>query len=352
MRYLVIERKHNVAVTGGQAINNRLYHDIEQNGHQVDYSTSISSYSGNVSFMFSCLRNLFRYHKYDRILIDSSSFPKTVWFVLLYRLLFGRKGLTTTMHHFIYMGLSGVKRKVYRALELLFIKQCEEVITFSPYVLDCCKKHVPSCRLTFIGLPFEKTVKPSGNKQRGRLLYVGTIEPRKGLSYLIEALHTLDTALLEDIEMNIVGKVMDDNYYLELQKKVTQYQLENIVHFRGRVSDDELARYYAISYIFTFPTLLEGFGMVLLEAMGHGLPVVAFNNSAMPYTVKDNINGLLTTDKDPYAFSDSLQKLLTDKALYDKLSEGARVTFESARSFEDFDNDVAVMTQNHSKQKQ
>ena len=349
MKYLVIERKHNITITGGQAINNRLYHDIEINGHQVDYSTAIASYSSNLGFLFSNLRNIRKYHSYDRILIDSSTFPKTVWFVLLFRILYGRKGLTTTLHHFIYENLSGLKKTVYQLLELLFVKQCEEIIVFSPYVLDCCKQYVTPDRITYIGLPFEKNIMPSKAKRQGGLLFVGTIEPRKGLVFLIEALHTIDITLLTNIEVSIIGKVMDNRYYITLQKLLQQYHLEKNIYFRGRVSSEELAHYYETSTIFTFPSLLEGFGMVLIEAMGHGLPVVAFNNSAMPYTVKDGDNGLLVTNKDSEAFGKAIERLLTDKILYKKLSNGATATYENARSFDDFDNDVVNMISKHSK---
>ena len=349
MKYLVIERKHNVTITGGQAINNRLYHDIETNGHQVDYSTAIASYSSNLGFLFSNLRNIRKYHSYDKILIDSSTFPKTVWFVLLFRILYGRKRLNTTLHHFIHENLTGLKEKLYRQLELLFVRQCEEIIVFSPYVSDRCKQYVTPDRITYNGLPFEKSIIPSKGQRQEGLLFVGTIEPRKGLVFLIEALHTIDTALLTGIEVNIIGKVMNDRYYAALQNMLQQYHLEKHVHFRGRVSDEELAHYYETSAIFTFPSLLEGFGMVLIEAMGHGLPVVAFNNSAMPYTVNDRRNGLLVTNKDSEAFGKAIESLLTDKVLYNKLSQGAIITYQNARSFGDFDKDVANMVSKQSK---
>lgn len=62
--------------------------------------------------------------------------------------------------------------------------------------------------------------------------------------------------------------------------------LEDVVSFSGRVSDEELRNYYSKAYCFVLPSLLEGYGMVLIEAMSYGLPVIAFNNSAIPFTLR------------------------------------------------------------------
>ena len=324
MKYLVIERKHNISVTGGQAVNNRLYNNIECNGHQVDYSTAIESYSGNLSFLFSNIKNIRKYHTYDRILIDSSTFPKTVWFVLLFRLFYGRKGLTTTLHHFIYKNLSGLKKKVYQLLELLFIKQCEEIIVFSPYVLDCCKRHVNKDRITYIGLPLKKDITSSKTKHPGKILYVGTIEPRKGLIFLIEAIHSINAALLANIEINIIGKVIDNNYYAVLQNKIQLYQLTGIIHFRGRISDNELFNYYETSSIFTFPSLLEGFGMVLIEAMACGLPVISFDCPCGPKNiVRHREDGLLVPSGNIALLADAMHELMIDEEKRQRMASAA-----------------------------
>lgn len=75
------------------------------------------------------------------------------------------------------------------------------------------------------------------------------------------------------------------------------YGLEDVVTFVGRISDEELKSYYSRAYCFVFPSLLEGYGMVLIEAMSYGLPVIAFDNSAIPFTVKNDRNGILVRIK-------------------------------------------------------
>lgn len=91
----------------------------------------------------------------------------------------------------------------------------------------------------------------------------------------------------KNIHLDVVGNISSKNYYNKLRILVSENGLEDVVSFSGRVSDEELRNYYSKAYCFVLPSLLEGYGMVLIEAMSYGLPVIAFNNSAIPFTLKD-----------------------------------------------------------------
>ena len=108
------------------------------------------------------------------------------------------------------------------------------------------------------------------------------------------------------------------------------------VRFTGFVSDEELQRIISQADIFTFPSRLEGYGMVICESMVNGLPVVCFDNSAMPYTVKDGVNGLLVADGDDEAMADAIGRVIADRDLRRKLSEGALATVSSFMTRERF----------------
>ena len=178
------------------------------------------------------------------------------------------------------------------------------------------------------------------NKEYGRLLYVGTIEQRKGIKYLIEALSQIPKELLKVVRLTIVGKAISEDYYNEVKRAIDHYHLMDNVDLKVRVSDKELDALYRTSMIFVFPSLLEGFGMVMIEAMRYGLPVIAFNNSAMPYVVKPYENGILVPNKDTTKFCEAISALLTNKDLYSKLSLGAEASLVSINSFEDFDSKI------------
>ncbi|MDE5979303.1 MAG: glycosyltransferase, partial [Muribaculaceae bacterium] len=97
-----------------------------------------------------------------------------------------------------------------------------------------------------------------------------------------------------------------------------------------------LQRIISRADIFTFPSRLEGYGMVICESMVNGLPVVCFDNSAMPYTVKDGVNGRLVADGDDAAMADAIGELTSDRTLRDRLSQGALDTVANFMTREKF----------------
>ena len=86
--------------------------------------------------------------------------------------------------------------------------------------------------------------------------------------------------------------------------------------------------------------MLEGYGMVLIEAMSYGLPVIAFDNSAIPFTVKNDRNGILVRDKNILDLKKSILKLCVDTDYHRKLCDGALDTYRNARSLSDLDVDI------------
>ena len=187
---------------------------------------------------------------------------------------------------------------------------------------------------------FDKKPRKYENKTSiNKLLYVGTIEKRKGIHLLLEALKEVR----EEYELNLIGGYKPDNdYYLSLLGLLKDNNLKGKVFFRGRVSNEELRNYYMQSSVFVFPSLHEGYGMVIIEAMSYGLPVIAFNNSAIPYLVKDNYNGLLAENQNFSEMQVLLNKILKDTQLLNNLKENALRTFNEVKSSEDLVKDIKI----------
>ena len=80
----------------------------------------------------------------------------------------------------------------------------------------------------------------------------------------------------------------------------------------------------------------EGFGMVLAEAQTYSLPIICFNNSAMPYTVRDGFNGFLCENRNAGAMADAIERVVSDRKLRARLSENARKSVDALASEEDF----------------
>jgi glycosyltransferase involved in cell wall biosynthesis len=116
----------------------------------------------------------------------------------------------------------------------------------------------------------EERIKQKFNLNKPYLLFVGTREPRKNLERLIKAWEPL----AKEVQLIIAG----DTGWDETSKvKATNSELR----FLGRVSDKELAVLYSEAEVFVYPSLYEGFGLPILEAFYHGVPVVTSNNSGM-----------------------------------------------------------------------
>jgi len=108
------------------------------------------------------------------------------------------------------------------------------------------------------------------------ILFVGTLQPRKNVSCLIEAFSKLN----QDIELVIIGK--KGWLYEEILEAPKKYKVENKVKFLDFVSDEDLPAFYKNAICFVLPSLYEGFGLPVLEAMKYGCPVVTSNVSSLP----------------------------------------------------------------------
>jgi len=154
-----------------------------------------------------------------------------------------------------------------------------------------------------------------------RLLAVSTIEERKGLIYCIQALKELENS---SIELDIIGEISEDNlYYQMLQKKIRDLGLERKIFFRGRVSKAELENYFRNAEAFIFPTLWEGYGMVIAEAMAYALPVIASGIPASKELIIDGTDGLLFEPGNIKDLVSKINFLTKDRTKYKKISVNA-----------------------------
>jgi glycosyltransferase involved in cell wall biosynthesis len=100
--------------------------------------------------------------------------------------------------------------------------------------------------------------------------------------------------------------------------------LGDAVHFLGEISRTRLAEEYVNADCFCLPSVQEGFGIVFLEAMAAGLPIVACRTAAVPEVVADGVTGLLVPPESPERLTDALEEILTDSARRKEYGEAAR----------------------------
>jgi glycosyltransferase involved in cell wall biosynthesis len=147
------------------------------------------------------------------------------------------------------------------------------------------------------------------------VLYVGTLEPRKNLTTLLEAYAKV--AAHHDVPL-IVGGGKGWLYDAVFQR-LEALGLRERVQFVGYIEEEELPLWYAAATVFVFPSIYEGFGMPPLEAMACGTPVIASNSSSLPEVVGDA--GLMAPPHDANAFAEAIVRVLDDGALREALRE-------------------------------
>jgi glycosyltransferase involved in cell wall biosynthesis len=151
------------------------------------------------------------------------------------------------------------------------------------------------------------------------ILYLGTLEPRKNILALIDA-YGRSRAIREAIPLVIAGG--KGWYYEEIFERVERLGLTDDVRFPGFVPDAEIPLWYNAATVFVYPSLYEGFGLPLLEAMACGTPVIGSAASSLPEVVQDA--GLLVAPGDVDELSDSLDRVVKDRNLQAELSERGR----------------------------
>lgn len=275
----------------------------------------------------------------DVIIFNSSKCVRFLPLLILLRLIWNKKVLVVH-HHFIYHQFEGFKKAVYWFTERLFLHYATGIVVPSPYVYDRLSRFIPSNHLYLCEIPFEHECMFKANPRPGALTYTGTVEHRKGLTYLLRALLILQSNGVK-YHLDIIGKEVNKDYVEILKNYVAEHHLN--VDFKGFISKEEKEEILSVTDIFVFPSLLEGYGMVLVEAQTYGLPIVCFDNSAMPYTVHNGKNGILVPDRDVTKFAEALSELISDRELRQKLSRCALADSQTHANMASFRKSVAVM---------
>ena len=142
---------------------------------------------------------------------------------------------------------------------------------------------------------------------RGYLLYVGGIDKRKNLSFLLEVLRAI-VARRPGTELVIAGRYRDDPDFPALVDRIGRLGLEPAVRLLGYVAEEEIAALYSAAGLFVYPSLYEGFGLPPLEAMACGTPVVVADRTSLPEVVGHA--GVLADPEDPGEFVEAVASVL------------------------------------------
>lgn len=203
------------------------------------------------------------------------------------------------------------------------LKHARHVTVVSDSMKDYVNSIYPNDKTTVLPMGCDTSVfKPDnhienyfGQGDKKVVLFVGRLAEVKGVEYLINAVEKLD-----DVMLCIVG-----TGNLESELKALAKPMGDKVVFLGAKTHGELSTIIPSSDMLVMPSITasdggkEGFGLVIIEAMASGIPVIASNSGGIPNTVKHEFNGLLTEEKDVQGIADAISRVISDDALRDTI---------------------------------
>jgi glycosyltransferase involved in cell wall biosynthesis len=231
------------------------------------------------------------------------------------------------------------KRRYLMLMTRLSVHRARRVIAVSAHTKGDLVRHfgVAPDKVTVIPNAMDDRFRPATNPDARAqftrdhhlperfILFVGTLEPRKNLRRLIDAFARLAR---DDHEVALVIVGASGWMTSDLAPLAEAHGLADRIVFTGYVADDELPRWYQAATLFCYPSLYEGFGLPVLEAMACGTPVVTSNTSSIPELASGAAARIDPTDV--AALADALGALLADAP---RRAEMSRAGIARARSY-------------------
>jgi len=278
------------------------------------------------NFYFKSQPVSYRYKSLNKLILESDvihhhyPFP-TMELALLFNLkkLEGKKFIITWHANIKNSRWSWVE-KFYNLIINKLLKRADSIVVTSPQTLESSQilKQYQS-KVEVIPLSFDPKFSSSKRKEYPtervfNLLFVGKLRKYKGLEYLLKAIESLP------VKLNIVG---DGEEKEALVRQVEFLNLKNKVRFYFDLSDHDLSLMFKKSDLFILPSIneAEAFGVVQLEAMANGLPVINTNlRSGVPYVSLNEITGLTVEPKNSEALMEAIKRIIFNKSLFEKFS--------------------------------
>lgn len=169
----------------------------------------------------------------------------------------------------------------------------------------------------------------SGQHDVSQLLFVGLLRESKGVLILIEALRVLASRGVQ-ARLHLVGELDSAAFSDQLRRRIDEYGLAGQVFLDGVLVGKARADAYAAADILCFPTFFESetFGLVAVEAMAFGLPVVATRWRGLVDVVEHEETGLLVAPRDPVALADALARLILNRDEARRMGSRGRIRYE------------------------
>ena len=239
-----------------------------------------------------------------------------------------------TIHDLVWKHAGETMRPLSRWVDATLmpeaVRLADQVITVSEHTANDLLIEMPSARGKVQSIPLGVSLLASAKSKESLtllglsepfFLFVGTLEPRKNLYRLLEAFSLLPNSLKQSVILTIAGGKGWGG--VDIGTIAEKFGVQNRVRVLGYVSDEELATLYTHALFLAMPSLYEGFGLPLLEAMSRGTAVLTSDCASMPEVVGNA--GLLIDPNDVNSISKALSELLGDNELRINLAGLAKI---------------------------
>ena len=227
--------------------------------------------------------------------------------------------------------LAGFYRRAMLALARLAFRHGDAVRVISSSTIERAKHYAPDLpQVRFMTWSdtdiFQHTKRILPVEDAQDIVYAGVLIPRKGVHHLLTAFSRLDRPRAQ---LYLVGHPENAVYAEQLRQQAEDLGIIDRVQFVGNVSQQGLADYFAKSRVMVLPSLSEGLGRVVVEAMLLGLPVIGSRVGGIPDMITDGDNGFLVEPDDVDSLAEALQKIYSAdvKTMGDSAQDFAREFF-------------------------
>jgi glycosyltransferase involved in cell wall biosynthesis len=330
-------------ITGGYIYDQKLVTHLSESGDEVHIiSLPWRSYVNHLLFNFSSsLVQRISKLKLDILLEDELNHPSCV---ILNRVLRNKNQcrIISLVHHLHLDENQMGSHAVQKWIEKNYLQDVDGFIFNSRTTASSVARFAPG-KPSVVAYPgkdrFASGITKSEIAERSRrngqlrIVFLGHITPRKNLLTLIHALETLPC---KEWMLTVIGSLeRDRKYSRQVLEEVKSKRLDENVMFTGQISDARVAAHLRKNHVLAVPSRYEGFGIVYVEAMALGLPVIGTNVGGVSEIIEHNVNGFLTPQDDKPALTKYLTLLNRDRAMLEHMSFNAMKCYQKFPGWRD-----------------
>ncbi len=301
-------------ISGGMIYNSKIANELFKKWKLIKVDYPWRGYIGGLIFDLNTCKNIIvdLVCKKKIVLFYDESLYQRMPFTLFVGL-FCRKLPIVLMCHQLsfHRKRPWLYKEFSKKIEQIMVTNANAVVSAGDYMtselykLGCEESRVKN---VFATCQFPQTI--SLRKDPGVAVFVGSVVKSKGVFELIRAVNVLRSKYKKDIKVYVAGDKSDSKVFSACASLIKEYGVGTSIIFLGRCSAEELSILYKEASLFVFPSYSETMSMALIEAMSAGCIPIVFNNSSMPYLVRNGITGWVANDLDVDDFSEKIFRCL------------------------------------------